>query len=84
VVGRRVGVGGGGGERLGCMQPQRPVWWVGASGAAAWRRADGAPWQFVKRRSSCKASARPVQVENFPAFIVCDDKGNDFFAEFGM
>jgi tartrate dehydratase beta subunit/fumarate hydratase class I family protein len=25
-----------------------------------------------------------VQVVNFPAFIVCDDKGNDFFAEFGM
>ena len=25
-----------------------------------------------------------AQVVNFPAFIVCDDKGNDFFAEFGM
>ena len=25
-----------------------------------------------------------IEVVNFPAFIVCDDKGNDFFAEFGM
>ena len=23
-----------------------------------------------------------IEVENFPAFIVVDDKGNDFFAEF--
>lgn len=23
-----------------------------------------------------------IQVENFPAFIVVDDKGNDFFQEF--
>ena len=25
-----------------------------------------------------------IEVENFPAFVVIDDKGNDFFAEFGM
>lgn len=25
-----------------------------------------------------------IEVEDFPAFIVCDDKGNDFFAEFNM
>ena len=25
-----------------------------------------------------------IEVENFPAFIVVDDKGNDFFAELGM
>lgn len=25
-----------------------------------------------------------IDVENFPAFIVIDDKGNDFFQEFGM
>ncbi len=25
-----------------------------------------------------------IEVENFPAFIVIDDKGNDFFKEFGM
>ena len=25
-----------------------------------------------------------IEVENFPAFIVCDDKGNDFFKEFNM
>ncbi|SMF83310.1 fumarate hydratase [Pseudobacteriovorax antillogorgiicola] len=24
---------------------------------------------------------RKIEVENFPAFIICDDKGNDFFAE---
>ncbi|MBT6407688.1 MAG: hypothetical protein HOK06_08790, partial [Rhodospirillaceae bacterium] len=23
-----------------------------------------------------------IEVENFPAFIIVDDKGNDFFAEF--
>ena len=22
-----------------------------------------------------------IEVENFPAFIICDDKGNDFFSE---
>lgn len=25
---------------------------------------------------------RKIRVENFPAFIICDDKGNDFFDEF--
>jgi hypothetical protein len=25
-----------------------------------------------------------AQVVDFPAFIVCDDKGNDFFKEFNM
>lgn len=25
-----------------------------------------------------------IEVEDFPAFVVMDDKGNDFFAEFGM
>ena len=25
-----------------------------------------------------------IDVENFPAFIVVDDKGNDFFREFGI
>ena len=25
---------------------------------------------------------RKITVENFPAFIIVDDKGNDFFAEF--
>ena len=25
-----------------------------------------------------------IEVEDFPAFIVCDDKGNDFFKEFNM
>jgi fumarate hydratase class I len=25
-----------------------------------------------------------IEVEDFPAFIVIDDKGNDFFAEFGI
>jgi fumarate hydratase class I len=25
-------------------------------------------------------AVRKIEVENFPAFIVCDDKGNDFFA----
>jgi fumarate hydratase class I len=25
-----------------------------------------------------------IEVENFPAFIVVDDKGNDFFAELGV
>ena len=24
---------------------------------------------------------RKIRVENFPAFIIVDDKGNDFFAE---
>ncbi len=24
-----------------------------------------------------------IEVKNFPAFIVVDDKGNDFFAELG-
>ena len=24
---------------------------------------------------------RKIEIENFPAFIICDDKGNDFFAE---
>ncbi|MDA3883746.1 MAG: FumA C-terminus/TtdB family hydratase beta subunit [Bacteroidales bacterium] len=27
-------------------------------------------------------SVRKIRVENFPAFIICDDKGNDFFLEF--
>jgi fumarate hydratase class I len=26
-------------------------------------------------------AVRRIEVENFPAFIICDDKGNDFFAE---
>lgn len=26
-------------------------------------------------------AVRKIEVENFPAFIICDDKGNDFFAE---
>jgi fumarate hydratase class I len=26
-------------------------------------------------------AVRKIVVENFPAFIICDDKGNDFFAE---
>ena len=25
-----------------------------------------------------------IEVVDFPAFIVCDDKGNDFFKEFNM
>ena len=25
-------------------------------------------------------AVRKIEVENFPAFIICDDKGNDFFA----
>ena len=25
-----------------------------------------------------------IQVENFPAFILVDDKGNDFFKKFGI
>ena len=24
-------------------------------------------------------AVRKITVENFPAFIICDDKGNDFF-----
>ena len=24
-------------------------------------------------------AVRKIEVENFPAFIICDDKGNDFF-----
>ena len=28
------------------------------------------------------AAVRKIYVENFPAFIIVDDKGNDFFAEF--
>jgi fumarate hydratase, class I len=27
-------------------------------------------------------AVRKIRVENFPAFIICDDKGNDFFMEF--
>lgn len=27
-------------------------------------------------------AVRKIRVENFPAFIICDDKGNDFFLEF--
>lgn len=26
-------------------------------------------------------AVRKITIENFPAFIICDDKGNDFFAE---
>jgi len=26
-------------------------------------------------------AVRKIEVENFPAFIICDDKGNDFFAD---
>ena len=26
-------------------------------------------------------AVRKIEIENFPAFIICDDKGNDFFAE---
>ncbi len=26
-------------------------------------------------------AVRKIEVENFPAFIICDDKGNDFFSE---
>ncbi|MBU3759876.1 MAG: hypothetical protein FGM27_08120, partial [Candidatus Omnitrophica bacterium] len=25
-------------------------------------------------------AVRKIRVKNFPAFIVCDDKGNDFFS----
>ncbi len=28
-------------------------------------------------------AVRKIRVKNFPAFIVCDDKGNSFFAEAG-
>ena len=27
-------------------------------------------------------AVRKIYVENFPAFIICDDKGNDFFLQF--
>jgi fumarate hydratase class I len=27
-------------------------------------------------------AVRKIQIEDFPAFIICDDKGNDFFDEF--
>lgn len=27
-------------------------------------------------------AVRKIRIENFPAFIICDDKGNDFFDEF--
>jgi len=27
-------------------------------------------------------AVRKIYVEDFPAFIIVDDKGNDFFAEF--
>ncbi|MDR2962243.1 MAG: FumA C-terminus/TtdB family hydratase beta subunit [Bacteroidales bacterium] len=27
-------------------------------------------------------AVRKIRVENFPAFIICDDKGNDFFLQF--
>ena len=38
-----------------------------------------------KARVSCAVLPRGgTQVEDFPAFIVCDDKGNDFFKEFNM
>ncbi|BDD04796.1 fumarate hydratase [Aureibacter tunicatorum] len=26
-------------------------------------------------------AVRKIEIENFPAFIICDDKGNDFFAD---
>lgn len=26
-------------------------------------------------------AVRKIKVENFPAFIICDDKGNDFFMD---
>lgn len=29
-------------------------------------------------------AVRKIEVKNFPAFIVCDNKGNDFFSEFHM
>ncbi len=29
-------------------------------------------------------AVRKIEVENFPAFIVVDDKGNDFFTEIAM
>ena len=30
----------------------------------------------------CMEAVRKIYVENFPAFIIVDDKGNDFFADF--
>ena len=27
-------------------------------------------------------AVRKIRIENFPAFIIVDDKGNDFFADF--
>ena len=29
-----------------------------------------------------REAVRKIQIEDFPAFIICDDKGNDFFDEF--
>lgn len=26
-------------------------------------------------------AVRKIEIENFPAFIICDDKGNDFFED---
>ena len=31
--------------------------------------------------SSDAEAVRKIEVENFPAFIIVDDKGNDFFAD---
>ena len=37
---------------------------------------------YVKAAAKvCDASAHDIEVVDFPAFIVVDDKGNDFFAD---
>ncbi len=44
------------------------------------------PWNDPAGRAGRKRAAggRARQVVDFPAFIVCDDKGNDFFKEFNL
>ena len=38
------------------------------------------PPTFLFRDAGGKAAVWKIDVENFPAFILVDDKGNDFFA----
>jgi fumarate hydratase class I len=56
------------------------VWQIEVSGAA---RRNSEPWRpqyFTLNSHTPPALSRPlVQVKDFPAFIVVDNKGNDFF-----
>ena len=40
------------------------------------------PAQITVDGTSYRTNPLPIEVEDFPAFIIVDDKGNDFFADF--